>query len=48
MNHSAHLHLSARSHHWLKDVQFVAGILVMVGGAAVLLQELVVVLEGIL
>jgi hypothetical protein len=39
MNHSIHFHHHAR--HWLKDLQFAAGIAVAVGGAAVLLGEFV-------
>lgn len=46
MNHSAHL--PQRSHHWLKDVQFLAGILVVTGGAAVVLKDLVAVLDGLI
>lgn len=39
MNHSIHLHRHGR--HWAKDLQFAAGIAVAIGGAAVLLSELV-------
>jgi len=46
MNHS--VHLSQRRHHWHKDVQFLAGSLVVIGGAAVLLRALVDLLAGLL
>lgn len=46
MNHSAHL--PHRSHHWLKDAQFLVGITVVLGGAAVLLNQVVAMLEGFL
>ena len=46
MHYSAHL--SQRSHHWLKDVQFLAGILVVAGGAAVVLKDLVAALGGLI
>lgn len=39
MNHLIRLHHQDR--HWLKDVQFAVGVVVAVGGAAVLLSELV-------
>ena len=39
MNHpTLHLHHSGR--HWLKDLQFTVGVIVAVGGAAVLLSEI--------
>lgn len=42
------VHLSQRSHHWLKELQLLAGIVVVIGGAAVLLAELLVLLKGLL
>lgn len=48
MNHSAHLHVSSRSHPWLKEAQFIAGVLVVIGGAAVALKELAALLAGLL
>lgn len=33
------VHFPHGGHHWLKDIQFAVGIVVAVGGAAVLLSE---------
>jgi len=44
MNHTIHFHPQRQQHHdhhWLKELQFAAGIIVALGGAAVLLSELV-------
>ena len=37
MNHL--VHSSHAGHHWLKDIQFAVGIVVAIGGAAVVLSE---------
>lgn len=39
MNQPIRLHHSG--HHWRKDVQFAVGVVVAVGGAAVLLSEVI-------
>lgn len=44
MKYIAHLDLPHRSHHWLKDVQFAAGLVVVLGGALVLLSEILALL----
>lgn len=39
MNHPIYLHHQGR--HWLKDAQFALGVVVAVGGAAVVLSEVI-------
>jgi hypothetical protein len=41
MNHPINFHLHHPSHSWLKDAQFALGMVVAIGGAAVLLSEIV-------
>jgi hypothetical protein len=41
MNHPIRFHLHHPGHSWLKDVQFALGVVVAIGGAAVLLSEVV-------
>lgn len=41
MNHPTQLHAYHHGRHWRKDLQFAAGVMVVVGGAAVLLSEVV-------
>lgn len=41
MNHPVHFHLHQSARHWFKDLQFALGVAVAVGGAAVLLNEVV-------
>lgn len=41
MNHPTQLHPYHHGRHWAKDLQFAVGVMVAVGGAAVLLSELV-------
>lgn len=41
MKHSTHLPSHPHGRHWAKDLQFAVGVTVAIGGAAVLLAELI-------
>ena len=41
MNHPVQFHHHHHGRHWRKDLQFAVGVMVAVGGAAVLLAEVV-------